>query len=221
MRYYPANLDVKGKSCLVVGGGEVGARKAKTLAACGADVTVLSPEFSERCSRLEAEGVRLLCRKYSKEELDGVFLVFAATDDPCLNRTIKQDADEKTTLCNIADWPEGSGFVLPAVVSRGDLVLTVSTGGRSPALAKKIRQKLETEFGPEYETMLILMGRIRDRLLSRARDPETHKHQFRELIDRGLLTLIIQGNKTEIDNLLKSVLGDGFEYDDLMTEEGV
>lgn len=221
MKYYPVNLDVRDKKCLIIGGGEVGARKAETLSACGADVTVLSPVFSERSRHLESRGVRLSEKRYSREDLDGAFLVFAATDDPGLNRTIRRDANEQNILCNIADWPEGSSFTLPARVSRGDLVLTVSTAGKSPAVAKRIRRELESNFGPEYETLLVLMGRIREKLLQRDRDPAGHKQQFNALLDEGLLNLIGKGDKTAIDHLLRQVLGDGFQFDNLMGQEGV
>jgi len=221
MKYYPVNLDVRDKKCLVVGGGEVGARKAETLSACGADVTVLSPVFSERCRRLEPEGVRLSGKRYAREDLDGAFLVFAATDDSGINRAVKQDADEQNILCSIADWPDGSGFTLPAAVTRGDLLLTVSTGGKSPAVAKRIRRALEKEFGPEYETLLTLMGRIREKLLQQKRDPAAHKQQFNALLDSGLLDLIGKEDKTAIDRLLKTILGDGFEFDNLMAREDV
>ena len=221
MKYYPVNLDVRDKKCLVIGGGEVGARKAETLAACGADVTVLSPAFSERCRSLESRRVRLSGKPYAKEDLAGVFLVFAATDDASLNRTIKEHAEERNILCNIADWPDGSGFTLPACVSRGDLLLTVSTAGKSPAVAKRIRRALEEQFGPEYETLLVLMGRIREKLLEKRRDPAAHKQQFNTLLDSGLLGLIGKGDKPAVDHLLKEVLGEGFEFDNLMAQEGV
>ena len=221
MKYYPVNLDVRDKKCLVIGGGGVGARKAETLAACGADVTVLSPAFSERCRSLESRGVRLSGKPYAKEDLAGVFLVFAATDDASLNRTIKEHAEERNILCNIADWPDGSAFTLPACVSRGDLLLTVSTAGKSPAVAKRVRRALEEQFGTEYETLLVLMGRIREKLLGQRRDPAAHKQQFNTLLDSGLLDLIGKGDKPAVDNLLKEVLGEGFEFDNLMAQEGV
>ena len=221
MKYYPVNLDVRDKKCLVVGGGEVGAGKAETLSACGADVTVLSPAFSERCRNLTSGNVRLFEKRYAREDIDGVFLVFAATDDTLLNRTIKQHAEEKNILCNIADWPDGSSFILPASVCRGDLLLTVSTAGKSPAVAKRIRRALEEEFGPEYETLLTLMGRIREKLLQRQRDPAVHRQQFNALLDSNLLDLIGKEDKTAIDRILKTILGDGFEFENLMAQEGV
>ena len=217
MRYYPIHLDIQNKNCLVVGGGGVGTRKVQTLLKCGANVTVVSPEISDRLRTLaETESLTLKPRPYRTEDIEGMFLVIGASDDETLNRQISSDAERRNTLCNIADRPEKCNFILPSIVRRDDLVITISTSGKSPALAKKLRKKLERRFGPEYGDFLDLMGAIRSKLLSQAHEPEAHKPLFEQLIDSNLIALIQEGNTREINALLADVLGDGYRFEELM-----
>ena len=148
--------------------------------------------------------------------MEGMFLVIGATDDEMLNRRINADAESRNLLCNIADRPEICNFILPAIVRRGDFVMAISTAGKSPAFAKHIRKRLETQFGPEYGILLDLMGAIRNKLLAEAHEPEVHKPLFEQLIDGDLLTLVKEKRIDPIDQLLKRVLGPGYRYDQLM-----
>ena len=216
-KYYPVNLDIRGRDCLVVGGGAVGARKVATLLACGAKTTVVSPKTVPEIDRLaDAGNIRLLRRGFSPDDLGGRFLVIGATDDENLNRRISAEAEKRGMLCNIADFPEGCNFILPAVVRRGDLLIAISTSGTSPAFAKALRKRIEADFGPEYGRFLDLMGAVRSRLLSFAHAPEEHKPLFEALINGGLLEMIRAGNTGAIDKLLEDVLGEGFRYEELM-----
>ncbi len=217
MRYYPINLDIQGRRCLVVGGGSVGTRKVITLLNCGAAVSVVSPRTTEKLNELAKAGtITLQSRSYRTTDLKDVFLVIGATDDDTLNQEISSDADSRDILCNIADRPAVCNFILPSIVHRGDLVITISTSGKSPALAKKLRKTLERQFGEEYAAMLQLMGAIREKLLRQAHEPEAHKHLFNQLIDNGLLEMIREGRKDDINGLLKNTLGPEFEYDNLI-----
>jgi precorrin-2 dehydrogenase / sirohydrochlorin ferrochelatase len=217
MRYYPINLDIRGRPCLVVGGGRVGARKVDTLVQCGAVVTVVSPEASPRLLQLAAEkSIILKQRPYRSSDVEGMFLVIGATDIETLNRQIHADAARRNLLCNIADRPEICNFILPAIVRRGDFVMAISTAGKSPAFAKYIRQRLETQFGPEYGTLLDLMGAIRTKLLAGAHEPEVHKPLFEKLLAGDLLPLIKNRRIDLIDQLLDDVLGAGYRFDQLM-----
>lgn len=216
MKYYPVNLNICHRNCLVVGGGKVAFRKVKTLIDCGADVTVVSPEVCTAIDALAASGrITLIRRKYRAGDLDGRFLVIGATSDMLLNRRISADAEKKNMLCNIADVPDACNFILPAVVRRGDLIIAVSTSGKSPAFAKKLRKELETAFGDEYARFLDLMGAVRKRMLCEEHDPEAHKDLFETLIDRGLLAMVRENRKSDIDRLLADVLGDGYVCEDL------
>ena len=217
MRYYPIHLDIKNRDCLIVGGGAVGTRKVNTLIECGARVTVVSPDPTPELTKLASEGsVTLKKRAYRNDDLTGMFLVIGATDDERLNRQISKDAEQAQILCNIADRPEVCNFILPSIVCRGDLVITISTSGKSPALAKHLRQKLETQFGPEYADFLFLMGAIRRRLLSEAHEPEAHKALFNQLIDSDIIQLMQAGKTEEINSLLYKILGKGFKIEALI-----
>ena len=217
MRYYPVNLDIRNRPCLVVGGGGVGARKVNTLVNCGALVTVVSPMVFPSLEILVADRtIELKRRTYRSTDITGMFLVIGATDDVQLNRQISADAEATNILCNIADRPEICNFVLPAIVRRGDFVLAISTAGKSPAFAKHIRERLEKQFGPEYGDLLDLMGAIRTRLLAQAHEPEVHKPLFERLITEDLMGLVKSRDTHRIDELLKEVLGPGYQYDQLM-----
>ncbi len=217
MRYYPVHLDIQNRNCLVVGGGGVGTRKVVTLLDCGANVTVISPAVSHQLRDFALSGlIKLKERSYQSGDLDGMFLVIGATDDEGLNWQISIDADHLNTLCNIADRPEVCNFILPSIVERDDLVITISTSGRSPAMAKKLRKTLESQFGKEYGVFLKLMGAIRKKLLSTSHKPEAHKHLFEQLIAADLIAMIQKGKTAEIDAVLFEILGEGYIFKDLM-----
>jgi precorrin-2 dehydrogenase/sirohydrochlorin ferrochelatase len=219
MRYYPIQLDIRERNCLVVGGGGVGTRKVTSLLSCSARVTVVSPEATEELRGLAARGaLTLIQRAYEPADLRGMLLVIGATDDEELNRRISADAERLNLLCNIADRPEKCNFILPAIVQRGDLVITVSTSGQSPALSKKLRQDLQAQFGNEYALLLDLLGAIRKRLLAEAHAPEEHKPIFERLVHSDLLTWIRESRRHEIDRLLAEVLGDGWRAEDLLAK---
>ncbi|OQY07114.1 MAG: siroheme synthase [Desulfobacteraceae bacterium 4572_123] len=220
MRYYPVNLDIKNRHCLVVGGGRVGLRKVKTLIECGASVTVISPEVEDELQLLSKNtAITIKQRPYRSTDLDNMFLVIGATDNEDLNRRISEDAEKVNMLCNIADRPKVCNFILPAIIRRGDLVLTVSTSGKSPAFAKKLKTDLENEFGGEYADFLRLMGAVRKKLLSMKHAPEAHKHLFERLIDGNLVDHIRNEDIRAIDALLFTVLGQGYTFEGLTTSD--
>ncbi len=211
MKYYPVYLDINDRNCLVVGGGRVGTRKVKGLLESGAQVTVVSLDVTQTITTWAAEKkIRLFQRAYKANDLDGHFMVIGATDNEVLNRQIYTDAEKRNMLCNIADWPQGCNFILPAVIRRGDLSLAISTSGKSPAFARFLRLKLEREYGMEYARLLDLMGTIRQKLLAQEHAPEEHKPLFEALITGGLLELIRENDTTAIDVLLTRTLGDEF-----------
>lgn len=218
MKYYPVYLDIQNRKCLVVGGGAVGTRKVRTLLKCGAAVTVISPALTPELASLSASGVILTEKRlFQPRDLDGVFLVIGATDDVELNKIISNEAGRLNIMCNIADYPEACSFILPAILERGDLMIAISTSGKSPAFAKKIRRDLEKQFGKEYALFLDLMGAVRKRLLKEAHEPEAHKPLFEKLIAAGLPELIRADKTDDIDAVLFEVMGSGYMYDDLLS----
>jgi precorrin-2 dehydrogenase/sirohydrochlorin ferrochelatase len=220
MRYYPIFLELKNKNCLVVGGGPVGIRKALTLEKCGAAVRVISEKFAEGTTAFTGKKIIFTEKKYEKKDIQGMFLVFAATNNAELNRKIKKDASGSHILCNVADAPDTSDFLVPSTVDRGDLIVAVSTSGTSPAVAKKIRQELEDFFDPAYVPLLCLMGNIRKKLLSAGHSPDEHKKAFSDLMDKGILDLIKTGDVTAVDLILNEIFGKGYRYQELVSSRG-
>ncbi|MBW1958183.1 MAG: bifunctional precorrin-2 dehydrogenase/sirohydrochlorin ferrochelatase [Deltaproteobacteria bacterium] len=222
MRYYPVNLDIRNRKCLVVGGGSVGTRKVMTLLDCGAKVTVVSNEVTRQLLKLADSGsIVLKKRPFQISDLDKMFLVIGATDNPELNLQIHTQAEQVGMLCNIADRPEVCNFILPAIVNRGDLIIAISTSGKSPAFAKMMRKNLEKEFGTEYAEFLQLMGGIRNKLLNQDHEPEAHKPLFEKLIQRDLVKMIKGRDIVAINSLLFEILGEGYIFDELMTNHQI
>jgi len=217
MRYYPIYLDIKNRNCLVVGGGSVGTRKVLTLLACGANVTVVSLAATEKLHQLSNNGeIKLEERPFQTTDLDDRFLVIGCTDNQDLNVNIHAEAERHGLLCNIADRPKVCNFILPSIVNRGDLIVAISTSGKSPAFAKKLRKHLEKEFGNEYAKFLNLMGAIRQKLLNQDNESEAHKHLFEKLIEKDLVQMLKNGDTENINSLLLDVLGEGYELEILM-----
>lgn len=215
-KYYPVYLDIRNRCCLVVGGGPVALRKAEGLIEAGALVTAVSPQFTDGFADLAEEALlETIRRNFRSTDLDGKFLVIGATDNSDLNKKISRDAESRNILCNIADVPEACNFILPSVVRRGDLMLAISTSGKSPAFARHLREQLEKQFGEEYTEFLKLMGAVRKKLLAEQHAPEAHKPLFKALISKGLLEMLREERTDEADNVLREVLGKGFDYSSL------
>jgi precorrin-2 dehydrogenase/sirohydrochlorin ferrochelatase len=216
MRYFPVNLDIRGKPAVIVGGGAVAARKCLTLLAAGARVTVIAPALAVPLRELAEKGkVTHLARTFAPGDLAGAFLVFAATDSRWVNRTVAQEARKCGILADIADAPELSAFTSPAVLTRGDLLLTVSTGGASPALARKIRAELEMRYGPEFGAALELLGIVREKLLTGNTSRPYNKQILTTLADHDLPALLQSGATAELDHLLLDLCGPGFTLAEL------
>jgi len=191
LRYYPLYLNITDKRCVVVGGGEVAARKVERLLSCGARVTVIVRELGPALDVLKKNGrLEHVESDYRKEHLRGAFLVIGATDSPEVNERVYRDSKEEGVLVNIVDDPGLCDFILPSLMERGDLAIAVSTGGKSPALARKIRQELESIYGPEYEVLLGIMGALREKVLSRQGPSEANRRVFESVLDSDVLDKI-------------------------------
>lgn len=206
MEYYPICLNITNKRCIVVGGGEVGARKVASLLDCGARVTVISRLLSPSLEIMQQEGrISHVEADYEAAHLEGAFLVIGATNSEAVNKRISEDARLLGILVNIADAPQQCDFILPAVVRRGALLLAVSTGAQSPALAKKLRAELESSFGPEYAEFLDIMVKLRQKRLSRGFTPEENKRFFTTLVNSDMLRHIREGNEAGIVACLREI----------------
>lgn len=182
---FPAFLKLEGRECLVVGAGHVGQSKIEGLLACGAAVIVIAPHASPRVEAWAAAGkVIWRIRGFEPPDLDGVFLAVAATALPALNERIFQEARRRRVLCNVVDDPARCDFYYPALVRRGALQIAISTNGRSPALAQRLRKELEHEFDPVYESWVEDLGTARQRLFERPIDPRKRKRLLHKLASR-------------------------------------
>jgi len=209
MSYYPVCLDLDGRPCVVVGGGKVAERKVKGLLACHAQVTVISPELTEELSRMHAEGMlEWLARSYRKGDLIHTFLVVAATDDEPAQQLVQEEAEEQNKLLNVVDVPQRCNFILPATVRRGDLTVAIATGGKSPALAKKLRKELEKSIGPEYTVLVNILGALRPQILAAGLSQPENELLFHKLLHDDMLDWIEKRDWFRMENHILSVLGD-------------
>lgn len=181
--HYVACLDLNGRDCLVVGGGTVGRAKIAGLLACGAKVTVVAPEIADE---VEALPVEILRREYRASDLDGRRLVVAATSVEEVNRRVFADAEERNLFCNVADVPELCSFILPAVHRRGPIVVAVSTGGASPALAQVLRDRFASQIGAEHESLALELRRLRPWAKKNLATYEERRDHFRRLVTQAI-----------------------------------
>jgi siroheme synthase-like protein len=181
--YYMACLDLTGRRVLVVGGGSVGLEKAHGLATCGAIVTVVSPELHEDFGPLHVNWIK---RRYRKRDLRGAFLVVAATADRAVNERVSRDAEARGMLCNVADVPDLCNFILPAVHREGPIAIAVSTGGASPALAKRLRSQIAALVRPEHAVLAEQLRALRPEVKERFTTYEERRDHFEELVAERL-----------------------------------
>jgi len=206
--FYPLFLKISGKRCVVVGGGQVALRKVKALLEHGASVEVISPDPCPQLNKLAESGeVKLLRRRYQAGDLQEALIAIAATDDSQINRQVVKEAKEKAVLVNVADDPQNSDFIVPSYVRRGDMTIAVSTAGVSPALARKIRSRLEKDFGDEYASLVRLIGEVRAEV--RRQGIKITGDDWQEALDLDLMTRLLKkgDEKKARAVLLKNLMG--------------
>jgi precorrin-2 dehydrogenase len=161
--FYIACLKLKGRRCVVIGGGEIGLEKIEGLLACDGDVTLIAPRAHAALQELAHEGsIRWEQREYAgAEDLEGIFMAIAATDDTEVNIRVWEDAERRAMLVNVVDVPPLCNFILPAIVRTGSLAIAISTAGASPALAKRMKREIAAQFGPEYARLAVLLNEVR------------------------------------------------------------
>jgi siroheme synthase-like protein len=202
---YPVNLLVEGRRCVVVGGGRIAARKIEALLDAGADVRVVAVDLSPEVEVWRDEGrVAIAQRAFEPADLDDAWLVTTATDDPATNRAVADAAEARRVWCNAADDPANCTFTLMSVVRQGDLVVTIGTGGRSPALATYLKDHVTQEMGPEWADLLDLVAEARERVRGAGESSETV--DWRRALDSGMLDLIRAHRLAEAKELLEACL---------------
>jgi len=202
---FPVNLLVAGRRCVVVGGGHVAARKIDGLAHAGADVHVVAPRVTADIRAwADDDRVTLVERAFQPGDLDDAWLATAATDDPEVNRAVYEAGEERRIWVNAADDPANCSFTLMSVVRQGDLVVTIGTGGRSPALAAWLREHVQEEMGPEWQVLLETLSEARASM--RAEGRPTEEADWRGAIESGMLDLIRDGRVDEAKELLRTCL---------------
>ncbi len=208
MKFYPAYLDLRDHPCLVVGGGPVAERKALSLLEAGADVTVVSPDLTSKLKELSRSG-KISHRKkmFDEQDLSGAFIVIAATDSPEVNSQVARACKSRHVLVNVASPPDESSFIVPSVVERGELLIAVSTSGASPALSKKIRQELESRYGPEFVLFLRAFAAARSRILAEVADEHRRKMIFEAIVDSDVIEMFRQGKEHEAEARMMEIAG--------------
>jgi len=203
--YYQAGLNLRGRPCLVVGGGGVAQRKAAGLHEAGARVRVVAPE----CLPMP-QGAAVARRPFEDADLDGVVLAVAASDDRELNARVARLAREHGVWVNVVDEPDEGDVVLPAVVRRGDLRIAISTGGASPALARRLRERLDAELGPEWGDLTELLGALRaqwePRAIAAGVPPDARRAAWHAVLDLPLAELLAAGQEGEAEARAAAVL---------------
>jgi siroheme synthase-like protein len=194
--YYPIFLNLKGKKCVVVGGGRVALRKVTTLLDCGADITVISPKPNAELSKLfKKKAIQLVRRNYEPGDLRGAALCIAATHVKKINRKVAEASKKNGALVNVVDDAALSDFIIPSSFRRGDLSVAISTSGMSPALAKKVRAKLEKNIGMEYACLVSLIAEIRSEI--KKKGLRVSAKRWQESLDLDSLILFLKAGRHE------------------------
>lgn len=208
---FVVNLVLDGRLVVVVGGGAVASRKIEDLLAADARVAVVAPRACERIRDLANAGrIRARWGAYESADLEDAFLVVAATDDEAVNARVSSDAQARGLLVNVVDRPALCTFTLPATLRRGDLTLAVATEGLCPALAGVLREELEQRYGPEYEELVALFGRLRKQMIAQGWEGRRIREAVAELYRSGIAGLIASGDRSQIEEWIRARLGAGF-----------
>lgn len=206
--YYPINLQLSHQPCVVIGGGSVAERKVAGLLAAGGEVTVLSPNLTAGLAVLAAEKkIVHIPRNYQQGDVEGFFIIVCATNDSSANQLIAEEGRRLGVLVNVADAPQLGNFSVPSQISHGDLLLTVSTGGKSPALAKRLREELEEQYGPEYGIYLELIAKARAKMKQKLSTAKEREAFWRETLDQEVIILLKSGKIKEAEAKINNAIG--------------
>ena len=210
--YYPVYIQLKEQPCVVIGGGKIAEGKVEGLLAARARVTVISPDLTSRLYDLvEAKQITYLARAYQPGDLTGAFLVICATDQAEINHQVWQEATSNRQLVNVVDDIPHCNFIAPSILRKGDLTIAISTSGKAPALAVRLKERLQRELGPEYEHFLDLAGELREPLAQHVPDFETRKALWYELVDSEILDVLARGDEAAARKIISRIVAFEFE----------
>lgn len=204
---YPLFLNIAGKKCLVIGGGKVALRKIQALLAYDADITVVSPYVEDKINNWLQKGmINLFRREFKISDLDGMFMVFIATDDNSLNQTISSLCREQGILVNAVDDPENCDFYVPAVLRRQSLAIAISTEGKSPAFAGWLKRELENTISEQYGEFVELLGELRPRLKRSALSDHEKRDLIIDMIRSDWMEQLESGQKDQLkERMIKCI----------------
>jgi precorrin-2 dehydrogenase / sirohydrochlorin ferrochelatase len=211
--YYPIYIDIEDRAVLIVGGGTVCARKAETMMRYGARVTIVSPEITDEIAAWERDGALAVRRKlYSEADLDGASIVIASTDDQCVNARVARDCRRRRIPVNVVDVTHLCEFIVPAIIEKGSIQIAISTGGKSPALARTLKEDMQRMIGPEYAEVNDLLGTLRKSAKSVLPTDIDRKRFFDGIIAAGVLEMLRDGRRREaFEAVVRACEADGVE----------
>ena len=214
LSYYPIYLQLNDQPCVVIGGGQIAEGKVDGLLAANARVTLISPELTERLrAHVDNEEIIHIPRCYLPGDLDGAFMVICATDQVDINHQVWLDATANKQLVNVVDDTPRCNFITPSILRQGDLTIAISTGGKAPALAVRLKERLRDEIGPQYAHFLELAGKLRKPLAQHIPNFEARKELWYRLVDSNVLELLAQGNEVTALQKISEVVGFDFQPD--------
>jgi len=209
MKFYPISLDISNEKCVVVGGGDVAERKIIRLLECGARVVLVGKTITPGLRAMkDEETIEHVPDDYREEHIEGAFLVIGATDRNDVNERIYRDSRSRGILVNVVDEPARCNFIVPAIFRRKDLLIAISTGGKSPALARKLREKMEEKYGPEYGILLDIMGNLREKIIARGGTSAENKRIFESVLDSDILRHIREEEWDRAREIVRDLTGE-------------
>ncbi len=210
MDFLPIFMNVNQRRAIVVGGGEIAARKAALLAEAGANITVVSPELSSAMKqKVDAGEVEYIASSYKSEHLDNAVLVIAATDDSQVNKTVSNDAQSRSIPVNVVDAPELCSFIMPSIIDRSPVQIAVSTGGASPVLARLLRARLETAIPAAYGRLASMVDQFREKVKARFQDVNARRNFWEGVIQGDIAELVFAGKDAQAEKELEQAIADG------------
>lgn len=219
MDLYPITLNLQGRHCVVVGGGHVAWRKVRGIYKAGARVVIISPELVPELAELVEDGKIVWRERYFQSgDLAGAALVFAATNSPAAQELVQQEAVAMGILANIADDPAKSGFHVPGYFRKGDILVSVSTGGKSPAMTSMLRQFLEQQIDTNYVQAVSFFGFLRKKVLALDSNSQAHGQLFKELLESGIVAKILNDDWQGVVQELNRLPSQSFDANNLVRE---